>query len=629
MLGAGIANGTPGDLDSTFGTEGLVIAKMGSVAGSGNELIWDIAVQPDGKTVAVGSTSDAITQSVVARFRHDGSLDPTFVSGGKLIGNIWGEARAVTIQPDGKCLVAGFTDNSYDGKRFAVVRANSNGSADSRAGKSSGSTPPEGCPCGISGLRYRQKADFGCWHLHSSICLHATAPLELSRNRVKNHGSKVMKNRIKCNGCGSNLNATGMQPRSTASCPKCGNTVAVPFPGIGAGKFAGLYLGSWIVYVLLVGMMGGLEHCVFPMLPLWFGFKLWLGYQRAINIGWKPWTCILVLIPFIGAIVMACYKTGEGAKKVRGSQSQVPTFQPTNPPEFPPDKPLQVPLGWKPAQRCHHSKLVERTAVTIDDQSETLLPGGSSVTVAARSYDSPPLKIPTPEEVEARSGVVLSEKEKRVVRAVMRGESIEAAATEAETTTTAAMAIYGEFYSAFCKMAEHERRAYLNIAIGAAEAAYQQQGMNCDANVQIEHKANFVETEFSPEIDADEDALKLDASNHMKNGEWNLLCKVSEVLVGKWPYERQHWIWLAHAVRLTHSLEEAEKVLLDALSFLPDDEIIRFTLACYAAQIGDLRTARARLDRAIAINPAVREWALDEPDLKPLPTTQGHGHAPV
>lgn len=121
-----------------------------------------------------------------------------------------------------------------------------------------------------------------------------------------------MKNKITCQGCGRGLNAAGMSPRSTAACPNCGNTVTVPFPGMKAGKFAGLYFGSWVAYAMALAVMGQAGAI---LIPVWFGFKLWIGYLRAVNIGWGPVASLLVILPFIGAIVLACYKTGEGAKR--------------------------------------------------------------------------------------------------------------------------------------------------------------------------------------------------------------------------------------------------------------------------------------------------------------------------
>lgn len=222
-----------------------------------------------------------------------------------------------------------------------------------------------------------------------------------------------MKNRIKCPGCGKGLNADGMQPRSVAACPNCGNSVTVPFPGMGAGKFAALYFGSWFAIIILVAMLGQVAAIAYLV---WLGFKLWLGYQRAINIGWRPSACLWVLLPFLGALVLACHKTGEGSKRVRSKRVTMAPHYPCG--EAPAVAPVPAPV------------------------------------------------IPSLEEVEARSGVILSEQEKRVVRAVTAGGSIEAAATEAGTTATEAKAIYGAFYAAYSRRPADEQQAFLETGEG-------------------------------------------------------------------------------------------------------------------------------------------------------------------
>ncbi len=73
-----------GDLDSTFGNAGKVITDFDF---SDFDSIEDLAVQRDGKIVAVGGTYDAAAASyrfAVARYTRNGSLDPAFGAGGKL-----------------------------------------------------------------------------------------------------------------------------------------------------------------------------------------------------------------------------------------------------------------------------------------------------------------------------------------------------------------------------------------------------------------------------------------------------------------------------------------------------------------------------------------------------------------
>ncbi|MBA3963551.1 MAG: hypothetical protein H0X40_16850, partial [Chthoniobacterales bacterium] len=74
-----------GRLDSSFGTAGVVLDPGPTNA---NREAEDLAIQPDGKIILVGSgqSSDARQNFVaLARFNPDGSLDTTFGTGGNVL----------------------------------------------------------------------------------------------------------------------------------------------------------------------------------------------------------------------------------------------------------------------------------------------------------------------------------------------------------------------------------------------------------------------------------------------------------------------------------------------------------------------------------------------------------------
>ena len=117
----------PGDLDPTFGVGGKLID------GSGYGL-YDVAIQPDGKIVAVGPAAGGSegTQIAVARYNIDGSPDTTFGGTGRVFIDHYQVAVDVAIQPDGKIVVAG---RNPDGEVFGeLVRLNSDGSLDTSFG---------------------------------------------------------------------------------------------------------------------------------------------------------------------------------------------------------------------------------------------------------------------------------------------------------------------------------------------------------------------------------------------------------------------------------------------------------------------------------------------------------------
>jgi len=118
-----------GTFDNNFGTGGALKADLFNENESANA----IALQPDGKIVAVGDRyANNVSIFAAARFNVDGSLDASFGNGGKIstvIGTESDVAYAVVFQSDGKIVAAG-QSNLSPGSRFALVRYLSNGSLD-------------------------------------------------------------------------------------------------------------------------------------------------------------------------------------------------------------------------------------------------------------------------------------------------------------------------------------------------------------------------------------------------------------------------------------------------------------------------------------------------------------------
>ena len=95
-----------GDLDLTFGNGGVLTTDLGTA----QEAVEDVAIQPDGKIVAVGNTG---AELVVLRYETDGSVDSSFGVGGMATADNAG-GSSVQLQPDGKILVGGFVDDGPD-----------------------------------------------------------------------------------------------------------------------------------------------------------------------------------------------------------------------------------------------------------------------------------------------------------------------------------------------------------------------------------------------------------------------------------------------------------------------------------------------------------------------------------
>jgi uncharacterized delta-60 repeat protein len=123
---------TDGSLDTTFNTTGIVTTAVGTSL----EYCDAVAIQPDGKIVAAGTSYSNGGQEFFAlvRYNTDGSLDTTFNTTGIVtttLGTNYADAFAVAIQSDGKIVAAGISINGNGSQYFfTLVRYNTDGSLD-------------------------------------------------------------------------------------------------------------------------------------------------------------------------------------------------------------------------------------------------------------------------------------------------------------------------------------------------------------------------------------------------------------------------------------------------------------------------------------------------------------------
>jgi uncharacterized delta-60 repeat protein len=115
--------------DASFGTNGTVTTAIGS----GSERAAAIARQPDGKVVVTGFTDrDGTEDFALVRYLENGSLDLTFGSGGVVVtplGSGHDRATSLALQPDGRIVVAGWTRGAA-GADVALVRYRADGTLD-------------------------------------------------------------------------------------------------------------------------------------------------------------------------------------------------------------------------------------------------------------------------------------------------------------------------------------------------------------------------------------------------------------------------------------------------------------------------------------------------------------------
>ena len=116
-----------GSLDSTFSSDGKVFTNFTT----GGDYAYDLALQADGKLIAIGRAGGAGGKFALARYESDGTLDTTFGGDGKVTTNfLIGDdfAFGVALQADGKIIAAGLAGGL--GGRVALARYNEDGTLD-------------------------------------------------------------------------------------------------------------------------------------------------------------------------------------------------------------------------------------------------------------------------------------------------------------------------------------------------------------------------------------------------------------------------------------------------------------------------------------------------------------------
>ena len=143
-----------------------------------------------------------------------------------------------------------------------------------------------------------------------------------------------------------------------------------------------------------------------------------------------------------------------------------------------------------------------------------------------------------------------------------------------------------------------------------AAVGYVELGMFQEANDQIESIDPF--NRAAPEV------LAVRIEIYRGLAKWELMQELAKRLTDFQPDDIQWTISLAYATRRADSIRAAKEILLNAESKFPKDAAIKYNLACYFCQTGDIKTAKSYLKKAFEIDLNWRMTALEDEDLKPL-----------
>jgi uncharacterized delta-60 repeat protein len=125
-----------GTLDTSFSGDGKVIGEFSDTTSTFNA----IALQGDGKIIAVGDVYTGSYDFGVARYDTNGNLDTSFNATGDKVFSLgaYEHLSAVAVQADGKILLAGNTGTGFSSTDAVLVRLNADGSFDTGFGGGDG-----------------------------------------------------------------------------------------------------------------------------------------------------------------------------------------------------------------------------------------------------------------------------------------------------------------------------------------------------------------------------------------------------------------------------------------------------------------------------------------------------------
>jgi predicted Zn-dependent protease len=125
---------------------------------------------------------------------------------------------------------------------------------------------------------------------------------------------------------------------------------------------------------------------------------------------------------------------------------------------------------------------------------------------------------------------------------------------------------------------------------------------------------------LTPELRGHPSVLRVRYEVYAAATKWEMAAEVARTISKRVPDDAFGFVHLAYALHELKRTSEARDLLLPIVERFPNEWPMRYNLACYAAQSGDLKAAWAWLEKAIDLagRKAVKRMAHDDPDLEPL-----------
>ena len=130
----------------------------------------------------------------------------------------------------------------------------------------------------------------------------------------------------------------------------------------------------------------------------------------------------------------------------------------------------------------------------------------------------------------------------------------------------------------------------------------------------------------SLEVLSHPDVLRVKYHLYEKVKNWERAAETAQLLCQIIPEAPFGWIHLAYALHELRRTREAYNVLIPLVDRFPEEYVIRYNLACYCCQLGELDEARGWLKKAIALigSDTIKEMASKDPDLAAMKKEISH-----
>jgi predicted Zn-dependent protease len=112
---------------------------------------------------------------------------------------------------------------------------------------------------------------------------------------------------------------------------------------------------------------------------------------------------------------------------------------------------------------------------------------------------------------------------------------------------------------------------------------------------------------------------------HAKANNWEGAIAVARTLTKEHPKHPLSWIHLAYALHELRRTKEAYDLLTPVLEKFPREWLMRYNMACYAVQLGNIDEGKQWLERAHMVGDKheIAELVATDPDLEPLRKSGG------